>query len=329
MTYLNSPYSPELWALAYVYDPWLGIAPRAPRPDADPRLQDMRLKIHVIAEAWRKALDSGHADELRQLALSGLQVASILAPVVVTWFDLVETIVQEIERERGTAPGHGEQKAVEAEAMLRYIFDQLHLFDGLVAHGFQAPLHDYLAHLGLDAIVTLLNERKLWIGAGPAPEVSFSIRNELGRLVARIAGWLYEQIRPVIVLSSTQKRLADQAIATLNDRVPMMTAEFQRLTLLVIGLRSQIKPLMTAVAAAVDLAEQFVSMEGQEKRAYAVDLLLVAAEEYGIIAPDSEFRPFLTLVLGALVDGVVRIFNKRQYFVPSHHPEAMNVAANP
>lgn len=300
-------------------------------PEDDALMQRARLFIWQLDRAYAEATGGESAytllAELDQLLLPADQVRNAL----VAWVNVVESLVQEAERQYGSQ-GRGSYKAEQVKAVLIHLFLDDPAWKIPNVPDFLLPVGvELIASWSIDAIVVLLNHNDAWVPAPTkgdgAPAASLP-----ARIIMAVAKWLQEDpfLRSIGAVFARWGRKMVLAAHPLNSAAQEALAELQRpgmptiqtvadrtaqIGVWVAQHRKQVVAFIELVTIAVREAEAFEAMSGPEKKEYARDLVIALLEDSGFIRENTPFSNFITeWLIDWGIDAVVMLFNKRQVF---------------
>ena len=275
--------------------------------------QQLRQTARRIGALLDRLQATGDLDELWTVLTTAFRDGR---DVLLSWFDLLEQIVQIAEQRYGSESGRGRFKAAQVKAALRRVIRESSSpsRDAVIALGPGAL--DLVLDAGLGIIVGLLNRRRtLWTTGGlglppKRPPLRTRILLRLVRWFGAVYAWfqvkepldqaLYDEVAGIVQKDADPLTIVDKAL----DAARWVGEH-----------RTTVEALMEIVAISCDEAEYFGRLTGSEKQAYARDLILVVLEEeFGIV-----FRgPMLVLaesVIEFVIDFVVSVNNRRGAFV--------------
>lgn len=295
-----------------------------------------RLRKHAQALVWqlRRAYEAfagyGFADQFAQFINRIAPAAGQIEKALIAWVNLIEVLVQEAEREYGSAVGRGPQKAeLVKAALLHLILDRPQLTIPDIPE-FLVPI---VTEIGvdciIDAVVVILNQNQLWEPVPVQASDGIGIFARALRLLRQFWRWL-TALAPVRYIDAWWAKLTRRLILAAYPLSPQLKAAVQKIentegasiedilnqsvaTVRWIGEhRNEVLALIQVVAAAIQEAEFIGQLSGPEKKVYARDLILAFLESIGII----DDRTGLTYqiadsFLDWVIDAVVQIFNKR------------------
>lgn len=297
---------------------------------------EARLQRHARAFVWqlRRAFESvagyGLTDELIRLIERTAPQGTQIKQALVGWVALVEVLVQEAEREYGSAPGRGPRKTEQVKAALIHLMLDRPNLNIPEIPDFLLPI---IAEIGvnwtIDSVVLILNHNNLWEPGPVQPSVRLGIFARLVHdffqfwrwfsalpLVHRIEDWWAQLTRRVVLrayplspeVRAAVKRVETAQVATLEDVIARSIAVVRW-----IGERhNEVVALVQVVAFAVQEAEFIGQLSGPEKKVYARDLILAFLEYLGIIDQRAGLAyEFVSSFLDWGIDAVVAIFNAR------------------
>ena len=297
---------------------------------------EARLRKHAQAVVWqvRRAFEAaagtGFTDELIRLIEKVAPPSTQVRAALIAWVTLVEVLVQEAEREYGSAAGRGSQKAEQVKAALIHLMIDRSNLKIPDIPDFLVPI---IAEIGvnwtIDSVVLILNHNSLWEPAPVLPSARLSVfarvvRNLLrfGRWlivlapVARLGGWLAQLTRRLVLMAyplSPEVRAAVTRIettqgTTIEDAIVRGVALLQWIG----EHHEQVVALIQVVSFAVQEAEFIGQLSGSEKKVYARELILAFLENIGLIGQRTGLLyQLVDSVLDPAIDAVVAIFNTR------------------
>ncbi len=301
-----------------------------PTPSTDRLQQHAREVVWQLQRAYETAAGASFAEEVVRELRRLIPDPEEAKRAFVAWANLLELLIQEAEREHGRERGRGPQKADQVKAVLIHLFvDEpvLHIPD------FPDFLVPFIVEIGvnwsIDAIVLLLNRNSLWEPAPGRPAVRVSV---LGRLVraALVVGKWFMRLAPVVRLGALLLRLTRKLVVTaypLNPeiqqavrviecthgaRIEDMLRKNADLIGWIGGHRQQVVALVEVVSFAVQEAEFYKELTGQQKKIYVRELIIAFLEDVGLIQNENGLMFYLAdRVLDWVIDAIVSIFNAR------------------
>jgi hypothetical protein len=286
------------------------------------RGNDDRLRRRQLATIWRLR------DAYERAASGPLSLDEILIRIIkefndaretlFLWVDAVETMIQEVERLYGPAPGQGMYKAAQVKAAVVYMVE--------AAARRQPPRTLLVSRSGLevvvdwviDGVVLLLNRRDLWqLSAQSRLRLAywFRLRTRLLVVLLDVLGTLQGWILGRTTLLPQVRQIADRTMQQQAADLLARIREAFDFMLWSVDHRRQLVGIVDLVATATTEAEAFLEMSGPEKQRYARELVLLTLQESSDGWPDSPlWNQLVRTLIDFAIDVVVRIFNKRGLF---------------
>lgn len=246
-----------------------------------------------------------------------------IAGAIVAWVDLIEVLVQDAEQRYGSRRNQGALKASDVREVMRYLLrpGRVTLELPKVPPELEPFVTEVIVQWSIDAIVEVANGYGLWTDVRPEPQVNALTRSLNGAFsgvlsaVGRAAAWVYEHRYPPPRLSPTLRRAVEAVEQnSMIAEQPSLAAGIGAAFTWIGHHRSNIVAAVQLIAAVVNEAETFVTLSGTEKKAYAQDLVFAVLEEAGLRIPDGLLRAKLSAIVGAAIDALVHLFNKRNKF---------------
>jgi hypothetical protein len=327
---LTGEFNQTVDALVRAYLAILGYPPA--RRAAAPRSQreHVRITIWKVRRLLREAAGAGvHEDVFRALNMLAAHGPAIQRAVIV-WVDLIEVLVQDVERRYGAVPGQGTLKREEVKAVMRYLLRSERIDVPCVPEFLEPLVIDMLVDWSIDAVVLVSNRHGLWGEVAQRPTPGRRLLTALAvqgrkfvRPLLRFLGWLANVIhdmgRARVSISPDLKAALD---AVEREGLLFNNGDsflFLSNTLAWLGQhRKSIIASTELVFTAVQEAEKFISQSGAQKKAYARDLIFVVLTELGFVPRTGLLSAIIDSLISSGIEAAVHLFHKRNVF--THRP---------
>jgi hypothetical protein len=298
---------------------WFWQVPFRPlraRPPASRRRAATVARLrHLVHEALGEGVEQEAAELLGRLSRS----RATLERAVVVWVELVEALVQHVERRHAGESNLGALKALEVKAVMHHLLADRRLDLPRVPESFEPVAVDLLIEWTVDSVVLMANRYSLWV-PGPAAEPERPgpvVRwlNRLRGLALRVYAWLYGRFGPrrpalparLVPLVEAIRR--DGFVFTLEELahggIGMVTWVGRH--------RRQVLACATLFFETVQQAEEYRHLSGPEKKAFAYDVVFAVLEDMGYVERAGLFFGFVDFLVSGGIEASVAIFNKRAW----------------
>jgi hypothetical protein len=293
-----------------------------------PNAQQERLRADVqsIFRLVRLAQSSGIQARLLKALDQLAQNKDKVERAFVVWADLIEVLVQTQEKRFGSYSGAGVFKAAEVKAALRYLLRKHKFRLPSVPEALQPVVVDLAASWLIDAIVLSCNSYGLWLpGTTPMSwkdRLWVWLRRTFMRVtkpIVNAASWIgakiYFLFEGNLVLAPNVRAAVD---AVARDGLIVNTgdvfADVVSALEWVGNNRDEAVKSFKIVLEAVQEAESFVELGGQQKKVYARDLVMAVLEELGFTADSGLIHSFVQAAVDAFIEVAVHLFHKHGVF---------------
>jgi len=298
---------------------WVPFRPLAARPRSSRERAAKVIRMRrLLQEAMGEGVEEDVSTLLKRLSVNRAE----LERAVVVWVELIEALVQEVEQHYGSAPNRGQLKAREVKAVMRYLLRAERVDVPVVPELLEPIVLDVFVGWTVDAVVLMANDYGLWVETSAPPRSRWILPRRwlasLYRRLQQLAVWLFGRlVRPLIPRPAVPRHLRSAVEAVEREGLILTPQELVRGTLdtlVWIGRhRRQVLAATKVIFESVQEAEEFQTLSGPEKKAYAYDLIFAVLRDMGFEERAGlVFAGIDSLVSGG-IEAAVAVFNKRAW----------------
>jgi hypothetical protein len=284
-----------------------------------------RVEIWKIRRLLRTASEGNIEKDISEILRTILDNRARWERAIVVWVDLIEVLVQTEEQKFGPKQGLGPIKKAEVKEVISHLLQGAHFKIPRVPDFLMPALLEIGADWLVDTIVFIANRYGFW----KEPEGSVEIKS----LLALIQGWLKTLLRPVTIAAAwiatkvwrwfhTPTKLSPNVLLALEavEREGLLSSEKEVLTW--IGNlfqwfgdhRTQLTAMSEIVFFVVQEVEEYTSLTGPEKKAYAMDLMFAVLDELGFQERAGLMFALIESMTSTGIEVAVHLFNKEGIF---------------
>lgn len=283
--------------------------------------EDLRRAVDLL----RTAKGDGGAEAFAALLRALDDNRDAIEQGVVAWVNLVEIVVQGAEQRY--PDGNGPVKKSQVVAALHRIVDAEQITIPHIPAYLQPVVMDLAVEWTVEVVVGGINGYDLWDDSRPMPNTLAAwIWAGLARLLrllrplAELLSWLYVRLRYFEPLTPELEAAVDRVIAAdLLGTKKRLLGTPAALIRHIAAHGPQIIAATRLLFEVVHHAEQFSSLSGPGKKAYARDLVLAAMSELGLDVEDSLFGPLIVAFIDTGIESAFSLMSRRapEMFAPA------------
>lgn len=298
---------------------------RGRAPAADELTPEQIERIHVTVWRLQNAIEEltqarGVVD-LRAALTSLSFLAREFADQIIGWIDVIDTLIDEAERQYGTQAGRGAYKVYQLKGALLYMARR-EGFALPIVPGFVQPfVFDHFATIIADFIVAHLNDNALWNfdalprrPSGWRARVSGPLSYRLGKLFEFLAKFLVGVAWRIVLSSFHLSPRMRAAVDRLRPNVSDTMKALASLEQFVVKNPNYVRAAARVLSIAVQQAETFAHLSGPQKQVYARELILAFLEQNGLVDPSGLWREIVAAWIDLAINATVALFNRRRLF---------------